>query len=263
MEYKKKINSEIKNNYKSNNLQNNKNKYSNKQNIIINNKNNILKSHPFKMVGNYKKSLSKTLNKSYTKINTQNNKNYYSKSLSSKKIKVNYANNNNLKNSNNIININEENKKNNNKIFVNTIKNREKKVECDNINDSYILNKNKLKKKNFNINLKDNNINKEHKEQLLNKISSKYILEGIFDYIYDRYFKLKLFEYSNLFQKKLHINIFNYQEKYLDKNGFDIIKYFSYIYNSSKNFSKDLLKDELEKDLLKINFEKKTLNKYI
>ena len=118
----------------------------------------------------------------------------------------------------------------------------------------YISNKDNLKKKNININLKDNNIDKE---KLLNKILSNYILEGIFDYIYDRHFKLKLFEYSNLFQKKLDINIFNYQEKYLDKNGFDIINYFSYIYNSSKNFSKDLLKDELEKDLLKINFEKK------
>ena len=237
MEYKKKINSEIKNNYKSNNLQNNKNKYSNKQNIITNNKNNNLKSHPFKMIGNYKKTLNKTLNKSYPKINTHNNKNYYSKSLSSKKIKANCAIINKLNNSNNTININEEN-----------------------INDSYILNKNNLKKKNFNINLKDNNINKE---QLLNKILSKYILEGIFDYICDRNFKLKLFEYSNLFQKKLDINIFNYQEKYLDKNGFDIIKYFSFIYNSSENFSKDLLKDELEKDLLKTNFEKKNLNNYI
>ena len=61
MEYKKKINSEIKNNYKSNNLQNNKIEYSNKQNIITNDKNNNLKSHTFKMIGNYKKTLNKTL----------------------------------------------------------------------------------------------------------------------------------------------------------------------------------------------------------
>ena len=184
MENKKKIKSEIKSNCKFKNFENNKNKFNNRENLIINNNknNNNLKSNPFNIPSSSNsRRPNKIIDKPYKSFNT--------KFISNINIKVNYINNN--------ININEKNNKIN-KILVNTKKNKEKIVKYDNINDSYILNKNKLKKTKININSNNNNINIK---QLLNKISSKYILEGIFDYIHDRYFKPKLFRYTNLFQK--------------------------------------------------------------
>ena len=220
MEYKRKINSEIKNNYKFN-IQKNEN--SHKQNIIWNKKNSNLKSNLFKMTW----SNSKSLNKINERLNVQNNKKYN-------------TNINKLKKSNSINNINEENKKID-KIFVNTLKNREKTINYDNINNSNILNKIKLKKKKINIRPNDNNKGKEQSLNILDRISSKYILKGIFYYIHDKFFKLKLIKHSNLFKKKLDINIFDYQEEYLYKNRFDIIKYFSFLYRSSENISKNFL----------------------
>ena len=42
-------------------------------------------------------------------------------------------------------------------------------------------------------------------EKLLEKISSNYIFENIFDYISNEKFKFKIFVHSKLFQKKLDL----------------------------------------------------------
>ena len=152
---------------------------------------------------------------------------------------------NKLESSNNIFNINEDNLK----------------IDKKNIN----INEPNIKYNN--INHKEMSINPNNNifiEKILDKISSKYILKGIFDYIDESGdYKLKLFIYSNIFQNKLDINIYKYQEIYFKKKGFDLIKYFSVIYNSSKEFSKCLLKDELEKDLSLLNIDINIINNYI
>ena len=116
------------------------------------------------------------------------------------------------------------------------------------------------------INLKKKNIEKNNIEnrQLLIKITSKYILKGIFDYTDENEdFKLNLLIHSNTFQKKLDINIYKYQEKYFKNIGLDLIKYFSFIYNSDKKFYIFLLEDEFEKDLSNLNINKNIIKKYI
>ena len=230
----------------------------NNQNLIINEKNNNLDSNTDKKTESdsmklndiINKPLNSTcyinqLNQKFNKIEFQNNQNNNNESLKNENNKDNYEKINILKNSNNIININEDNIKINN--------------NNNDIKESYIKNKD-VKEKEININL-NNNINIK---QILDKISSKYILKGIFDYIdEDVYFKLKLFIHSNSFQKKLDINIFKYQEKYFKNKGLDLIQYFSFIYNSSKVFSKCLLKDELEEDLSLLNIDINIINNYI
>ena len=69
---------------------------------------------------------------------------------------------------------------------------------------------------------------------LMNKIKSTYILRNIFKYITDTNFPLKLFIYSTCFQNKIDIKLM-YKEKYIDKIGFDINKFFIY---KKKNIKK-------------------------
>ena len=47
-------------------------------------------------------------------------------------------------------------------------------------------------------------------KSILEKISSKYIFEGIFNYINNQNFKMKLLCYSKALQKKININIIDY-----------------------------------------------------
>ena len=86
---------------------------------------------------------------------------------------------------------------------------------------------------------------------ILEKISSKYNLENIFDYIGNN-FKMKFFVYSKLFQKKLDFNLFDYQQLYLKKLNININDYFSSysnIYGYPDNFDKNFLQKRLETDL--------------
>ena len=127
--------------------------------------------------------------------------------------------------------------------------------------------------------IKINSINMDNK-QIFDKILSKYIQEGIFDYINDRHFKFKLFTHSNLFQERFGINICYYQEKYFKIIGLDLIKYCSFIYskierkkkpilwksennNSSQKFFKSFLKNELQKDLAILQICNKSINNYV
>ena len=59
---------------------------------------------------------------------------------------------------------------------------------------------------------------------MLEKISSKYLLNHIFFYIKDEYFKYKVFAYSKLFQNKLGINSNTYIIKFIEKNKIDLNK---------------------------------------
>ena len=62
------------------------------------------------------------------------------------------------------------------------------------------------------------------KEELINKIKSKFILIYIFNYIKDTNFKLKLFIHSKSNQNRLDLKI-HYKELLLKKIGFDLEKY--------------------------------------
>jgi hypothetical protein len=55
-------------------------------------------------------------------------------------------------------------------------------------------------------------------DNLLEKIQSKYIKKGIFNYIKDEHFSFKLIKYSKRMQKEYGFNIFTYQEKYVEKS---------------------------------------------
>ena len=88
-------------------------------------------------------------------------------------------------------------------------------------------------------------------KSILGKISSKYNLENIFDYIGND-FKMKLFVHSKFFQKKLDIELFDYQELYLKKLNIKLSDYFSIysgVYGYPDNFDKNCLKNKLKADL--------------
>ena len=94
---------------------------------------------------------------------------------------------------------------------------------------------------------------------MLKNIKSNHILKAIFNYINDEYFALKLFKYSNLFQKKMDFNLDNYQLSYLKQIAPDLHKY---LYDS-KVMNIDIYKDRLNEDLVKNNLDIKIFEKYI
>ena len=97
---------------------------------------------------------------------------------------------------------------------------------------------------------------------ILSNISSKYILNSIFDYTEEN-FKMKLFFYSKIFQKKLDLELFNYQQLYLKQNNINLVDYFSCyseVYGYPSNFDKNYLNNKLKKDILKNKFEPKNLD---
>ena len=89
-------------------------------------------------------------------------------------------------------------------------------------------------------------------ESILKNISSKFILDSIFNYINDDNFKYRIFTYSKLFQKRLELDFTAYKEKYISQIGLDFDYYLSSDYNARK-FNKDLLKNNLKKELLNYN----------
>ena len=82
-----------------------------------------------------------------------------------------------------------------------------------------------------------------NKESLLNKLSSKYLIDIITSYIDDENFLYKLFIYSKFFQKKLNIESLDYKNKY-----------FTTVLESNKNIFFD------QKDKTKENFETFLIN---
>ena len=92
-------------------------------------------------------------------------------------------------------------------------------------------------------------------EEIINNLSSKHILNIIFNYIKDENFKDKLFLYSKKFQEKLDIKLLGLKENYLKKIKFDLDKY---LYIESDSFEKDFLSKKYDEFLIekKINKEK-------
>ena len=92
-------------------------------------------------------------------------------------------------------------------------------------------------------------------EELINKISSKYILNAIFNYIKDKNFKDILFLYSKKFQNKLDIKLLRLKENYLKTINLD-----DYLYIDPRffQFKTDYLTKKYNKFLIekKINKEK-------
>ena len=82
----------------------------------------------------------------------------------------------------------------------------------------------------------------ESKAKILKKISSKFVLENIFNYIKDTNYKYKLFCYSKYFQNLLDIKLFDYKEKYFTKIGISFDQYFSLQDKKNKNVLNDKLK---------------------
>ena len=85
---------------------------------------------------------------------------------------------------------------------------------------------------------------------LFGKIKSNYISNGIFNFIEDENFKLKLFIYSKHFQIKLNLKA-SFQEKYLKNIEFNISNYlYTYYYNKdylNKKYDDFLLNNRLNR----------------
>lgn len=99
-------------------------------------------------------------------------------------------------------------------------------------------------------------------EKLLEKISSNYIFENIFDYISNEKFKFKIFVHSKLFQKKLDLELKHYKLHYINQFGLrDMNTYFSN--DDYENYDKDyltkILKDDLSNKKIDMNKMKTVL----
>ena len=102
------------------------------------------------------------------------------------------------------------------------------------------------------------------KKRILEKITSKYILRKVTDYIKDNNFVYKIFLYSKSFQEKLNLGIVNYQALYFQKNGLNIEKYELCEDNLTIDaFDKNILTNNYKEDLEKFNIDKKNLEKII
>ena len=100
--------------------------------------------------------------------------------------------------------------------------------------------------------------------KLFNKISSKYILYEIFAYIEIPDFKYKLLFYSKEFQKKIGLELFDYQEKFIKKRiaTFNISSLL-YDKNFNSNYDKEHLNNKIEPILDKLNLNKKSIESFI
>ena len=105
-------------------------------------------------------------------------------------------------------------------------------------------------------------------QRVLTKITSKYIIRTIFDYIKDKNFSYKLFLYSKSFQQKINIELYDYQILYLIKNDINLEEYLTYNdYNETNDyFDKNIIKRNLNFDLsynnIDININKEIIIKY-
>ena len=97
---------------------------------------------------------------------------------------------------------------------------------------------------------------------ILTKIFSKEIFTLIFEHIKDPNFPFKLFIHSKQCQKKLDIDIVDYEKIFLNNRGIDINAYlFTNDNIFMRKFDKDILKSNLEKDLKKFNIDKSIIKK--
>ena len=118
-----------------------------------------------------------------------------------------------------------------------------------------------------------NNFVKNKNISLFDKIKSKYIILNIISYIKDENYLLKLIKYSKYIQKKLDINILNYQEKFLNKRFnyedfliFNLERYFNkrFFNEEIKYFFLEEMEiyDKLKKETLKYKINGQNINKF-
>ena len=93
-------------------------------------------------------------------------------------------------------------------------------------------------------------------KRILNKISSKYLIDILFSYIQISHFKLKLFSYSKFYQKKFNLDLNDYINTCLESKS-NYKKYLccfedfygKYSLCRYSDYGKDKLKEKLESDL--------------
>ena len=91
-----------------------------------------------------------------------------------------------------------------------------------------------MEKEEDEIYIKMEKYNNNYKKNLLEKISSKYIIDIINTYIKDENYIYKLIKYNKLIQKKLNIKLIDYKEKYYNKN----IKWENWLNLNKEEFEK-------------------------
>ena len=75
-------------------------------------------------------------------------------------------------------------------------------------------------------------------------------IKEIFNYIKDKNYKFKLFKYSKKLQKKIGIDLIDYQEKYIIQLGINFEDYLTFKGNENENFIKDILTIRLNSNLM-------------
>ena len=102
----------------------------------------------------------------------------------------------------------------------------------------------------------------EEKSLILEKIDSKYIYQILFSYLKDENFKLNLFKYSKSFQKKLGIQLSDYQKEYLSNQDINLKSYFSFKNDFNNIENKNILTKNLNDDLQKFKVDFNLLEEY-
>ena len=108
-----------------------------------------------------------------------------------------------------------------------------------------------------------------NKKRYINKISSIFSINLIFEYIKYDNFKLKFLIHSKKYQKRLKITIFDYLGAYLLKRKLYPVKYFSYVHSYYYNsypidvYTKNILKKTFEEDTKKYKINENIFNKYL
>ena len=99
----------------------------------------------------------------------------------------------------------------------------------------------------------------------LKRISSKYILRLISDYIKDENFVFKFFVYSKYFQKKIGIELSDYINKHIEqfeKLGLKVDKFLIFQNYFTKELNKNILDIKLNNELNKYGIDIKNYQKY-
>ena len=102
-------------------------------------------------------------------------------------------------------------------------------------------------------------------EEILKRISSKYILRLIPEYIKDENFMLKFFSYSKYFQKKLGIELSDYINKHIErfeKLGLKAENFLIFQNYFTKDYDKNILSTKLNNELNKYGIDVKHFQNY-
>ena len=93
---------------------------------------------------------------------------------------------------------------------------------------------------------------------------SKYIIKNIFSYVKNPIFRYKFFNYSKSFQKKIGIELVDYERLYIEKFGINFRDYlFSQRNIYSGQFNKNLYQQFLESDISQNNLDFNLVKKII